>query len=129
MLFKCGHSYYIDKIDSSFFKHNNSNLLCNESFIKEINQELFDRLIKPIYLFLIVIILCFLLTKYKENHKYKFYKSHIFFYGIATIIFSEMSSNFAGKNLTNTIIFYILPLVLILFGYLNLRFKLIYKKK
>ena len=128
-LFKCAHSYYIDKVDSRFYTYNNASLLCNKSFIKEINQEFFDRLIKPIYLFLIVIILCFLLTKYKENHKYKFYKSHIFFFGLATIIFSEMSSNFAGKNFTNTIVFYILPLIFILFGYFFLKNKLIYRGK
>ena len=128
-LFKCAHSYYIEKVDSRFYLYNNANLLCNKEFIKEINQELFDRLIKPIYLFLFVIISCFLFTKYKENHEYKFYKSHIFFYGLGTIIFSEMSSNFAGKNFTNTIVFYFLPLILILFGYLMLKSKLIYREK
>ena len=39
-----------------------------------------------------------------------------------------MSVNYAGKNLTNTITFYILPLVFGLFAYLALRNKLIYKK-
>ena len=104
-------------------------LQCNESFIKEINQELFDRLIKPLYLFLIAIVSCFLLTQYKENHKYKFHKSHIFFYGFIIIVFSEMSVNFAGKNFTNTLVFYLMPLIFILFGYLTLKNKLIYKKK
>ena len=128
-LFKCNYSFYIDKIKERFYRHKNVNILCNHDYVKEINQELFDRLIKPIYLFLIAIIACFLLTKYKETHKYKLYKFYIFAFGIIIIIFSEMSVNYAGKNLTNTITFYILPLLLCLFAYLTLRNKLIYRKK
>ena len=128
-LFKCAHSYYIDKIDNIFHEYNGFMLQCNQSFVKEINQELFDRLIKPLYLFLIAIVSCFLLTKYKENHKYKFHKTHIFFYGFIVVVFSEMSVNFAGKNFTNTIVFYLMPLIFIIFGYLTLKNKLIYRKK
>ena len=128
-LLKCIYSFYKEKIQSRFYKFRDVNILCNQNFVKEINQELFDRLIKPIYLFLIAIISCFLLTKYKETHKYKIYKTYIFAVGIVTIIFSEMSVNYAGKNLNNTIIFYILPVVLCFIAYFSLRIKLIYKKK
>ncbi len=127
-LFKCNYSFYFDKIKERFFKYKNVNILCNQEFVREINQELFERLIKPIYLFLITIIVCFLLTKYKETHKYKTYKSIIFTLGFIIIIFSEMSVNYAGKNLTNTATFYIMPLVLGLIAYVILRNKLIYKK-
>jgi lipopolysaccharide export system permease protein len=128
-LLKCNYSFYIDKIKERYYKHESVSILCNEEYVKEINQELFDRLIKPIYLFLITIIACFLLTEYKESYKYKFHKSYIFSSGLILIIFSEMSVNYVGKNSTNTIIFYALPLVLALFVYLSLRSKLIYKKK
>ncbi len=128
-LLRCTHSYFIEKTDDRFYTYNNSILQCNEGFVKEINQELFDRLIKPIYLFLITIISCFLITQYKESHRYKFHKSHIFFYGFMIIVFSEISVNFAGKNFTNTVVFYLMPLVFILFGYLILKNKLIYKKR
>ena len=127
-LFQCNYSFYIDKVKERFYKHKNVNILCNQSYVSEINQELFDRLIKPIYLFLITIIACFLLTKYKETHKYKTHKSIIFALGIIIIIFSEMSANYAGKNLTNTTTFYILPLVLGMFAYIILRNKLIFRK-
>ena len=127
-LFKCNYSFYFDKIKVRFFKYKNVNILCNQGFVREINQELFERLIKPIYLFLITIIVCFLLTKYKETHKYKTHKSIIFTLGFIIIIFSEMSVNYAGKNLTNTATFYIMPLVLGLIAYVILRNKLIYKK-
>jgi len=128
-LFKCNYSFYIDKVNERYFKNQNANILCNQSYVSEINQELFDRLIKPIYLFLITIIACFLLTNYKETNRYKTYKSFIFAFGIIIIIFSEMSVNYAGKNLANTFVFYILPLLLGLCAYLILRNKLIYKKK
>ena len=127
-LFKCNYSFYFDKIKERFFKYKNVNILCNQEFVREINQELFERLIKPIYLFLITIIVCFLLTKYKETHKYKTHKSIIFTLGFIIIIFSEMSVNYAGKNLTNTATFYIMPLVLGLIAYVILRNKLIYRK-
>ena len=39
-----------------------------------------------------------------------------------------MSVNYAGKNLTNTATFYIMPLVLGLIAYVILRNKLIYRK-
>ena len=127
-LFKCNYSFYFDKIKERFFKYKNVNILCNQEFVREINQELFERLIKPIYLFLITIIVCFLLTKYKETHKYKTHKSIIFTLGFIIIIFSEMSVNYAGKNLSNTATFYIMPLVLGLIAYVILRNKLIYRK-
>ena len=40
-----------------------------------------------------------------------------------------MSVNYAGKSLNNTIVFYILPLILTSIAYLILRSKLIYKNK
>ena len=128
-LLECNYSFYIDKIKEKYYRYKNVNILCNEDYVKEINQELFDRLIKPIYLFLIAIIASFLLTEYKENHNYKFNKFYIFAFGVIIIIFSEMSVNYSGKNLANTFIFYLLPLVLGLFAYLTLRNKLIYRKK
>ncbi len=129
LLLRCNYSFYVEKKLTHFFNFRDANILCNENFVKEINQELFDRLIKPLYLFLIAVIACFLLTRYKETHKYKFHKIYIFGIGIVTIIFSEMSVNYAGKSLNNTIVFYILPLLLTLIAYLTLRSKLIYKKK
>ena len=129
LLLKCNYSFYVEKNLNRFFKFRDANILCNENFVKEINQELFDRLVKPLYLFLIAVISCFLLTRYKEAHKYKLHKTYIFGIGILTIIFSEMSVNYAGKSLNNTIIFYILPLLLTLIAYLILRSKLIYKNK
>ena len=128
-LLKCNYSFYIEKNLNRFFKFRDANILCNKNFVKEINQELFDRLIKPLYLFLIAVISCFLLTRYKEAHKYKLHKTYIFGIGIFTIIFSEMSVNYAGKSLNNTIVFYILPLLLTSIAYLILRSKLIYKNK
>ena len=129
LLLRCNYSFYIEKKLTRFFNFRDANILCNENFVREINQELFDRLIKPLYLFLIAVIACFLLTRYKETHKYKLHKIYIFALGIVTIIFSEMSVNYAGKNLNSTIVFYILPLLLIIIAYLTLRSKLIYKKK
>ncbi len=129
LLLKCNYSFYKEKIQSRFYKYRGANILCNQNFVNEINQELFDRLIKPMYLFLITVISCFLLTKYKEAHKYKVYKTYIFLIGIIAIIFSEMSVNYVGKNLNNTLIFYLLPLLLSLVAYMTLTNQLTFKKK
>ena len=129
LLYRCNYSFYVDKVKEKFFEYKNVNILCNENYVKEINQELFDRLIKPFYLFLIAIIASFLLIEYKESHNYRFHKSYIFAFGIIIIIFSEMSANYAGKSLNNTIVFYLLPLIFGLFAYLVLKNKLIFSKK
>ena len=121
LLFRCIDYFYIKK---KFLE--NTSLKCgiNKEFINEIKQEVFKRIIKPFYLFVISIIVSFLLINYKEDHKYQFNKTFVFFVGIIILIISEISVTYSGKNDINTLITSFLPLIFFIFSYLGLRNKL-----
>ena len=71
---------------------------CNDPAIKEMQKELFIRLIKPLFLPVITLSLCFLLLYPKENSNYKFSRLWVFFLGLIIIIFSEFSSSLTVRN-------------------------------
>tara|TARA_Y100000590_G_scaffold357316_1_gene412067 strand:+ start:468 stop:1604 length:1137 start_codon:yes stop_codon:yes gene_type:complete len=121
LLFRCFDYFYIKK---NFLE--NTSTKCGESkiFIKEIKQEIFKRIVKPFYLFVVAIIVSFLLMNYKENHKYEFIKSCIFSLGIIILIISEVSITYSGKSDFNSLITSLLPLILFVFSYLGLKKKL-----
>ena len=112
LLFRCIDYFYIKK---NFLE--NTSLKCgiNTNFINEIKQEVFKRIVKPFYLFVISIIVSFLLINYKEDHKYQFNKTFVFFLGIIILIISEISVTYSGKNDINTLITSSLPLIFLFF--------------
>ncbi len=121
LLLRCIDYFYIKK---KFLERNSFKCGVNEKFINEIKQEIFKRIIKPLYLFVISIIVIFLLINYKEHHKYQFNKTSIFFIGIIILIISEISITYSGKSDFNTLITSSLPLLFFIFSYLGLRNKL-----
>jgi len=121
LLLRCLDYFYIKK---NFLENISSKCGVNKDFIKEIKQEIFKRIVKPIYLFVSSIIVCFLLINYKENHKYQLTKTYVFLLGIVTLIISEISISYSGKSNLNSLIISLLPLLLFIFSYLNLRNKL-----
>ena len=121
LLFRCIDYFYIKK---KFLERTSLRCGINTKFINEIKQEIFKRIIKPLYLFVISIIVSFLLINYKEHHKYQFNKTSIFFIGIIILIISEISITYSGKSDFNTLITSSLPLIFFIFSYLGLRNKL-----
>ena len=121
LLFRCIDYFYIKK---KFLERTSLRCGINTKFINEIKQEIFKRVIKPLYLFVISIIVSFLLINYKEHHKYQFNKTSIFFIGIIILIISEISITYSGKSDFNTLITSLLPLIFFIFSYLGLRNKL-----
>ena len=73
---------------------------CNDPAIKEMQKELFKRLIKPLFVPILTLSLCFLLLFPKENLKHKFSRILIFFVGLTIIIFSEIFSSMALRSFT-----------------------------
>ena len=73
-------------------------LNCNDPAIKEMQKELFTRLIKPLFLPVISLSLCFLLLYPKENSKYKFSRILVFLLGFLIIIFSEITSSLTVRD-------------------------------
>jgi len=96
---------------------------CNEPSLNILQQELFKRVIKPLYYFALAISACFLLLFSKENINHKFYRSFTFILGVVILIFSELTTSVIGKSILyfqSSLIF----LLLIIF----LQYFILYKK-
>ena len=105
-------------------------LNCNDPAIKEMQKELFTRLIKPLFLPVISLSLCFLLLYPKENSNYKFSRVWIFSLGFLIIIFSEITSPLTVRDFLYFKLSLVFPFVIFIIQYIFL-FKRInrYKKK
>ena len=86
---------------------------CTLENLETIYQELYSRLIKPLYItFLITVSLLFIL-KSKSDHTFKYNKIRIYFLGFLSIIFLESSSKFISINLLMNLFISLLPIVFI----------------
>jgi len=91
---------------------------CDKSTIKNVKEEVFKRFYNPVYLLLLSMIACLLFFISKENKKFSLYKYIIFFFGIATIILSELSLRYASNNIIGFYFFITFPLFSILSLYI-----------
>ncbi len=98
-------------------------LICNKDGIDEIVSEIYKRIYKPFYLFLLSSIVIFLLMSNHEEKKFKNIKFLIFFLGVALIVLSEISVNFSGVSDFNLVVSLVFPIILFLILYI-----LFYKK-
>tara|TARA_B100000579_G_scaffold326554_1_gene276431 strand:- start:48 stop:1184 length:1137 start_codon:yes stop_codon:yes gene_type:complete len=92
-------------------------LNCNQPAIKEIESELYKRLIKPTYLILLSIICGLIFLTSKENESNRKYRISIFILGISVIILSELLSSFLQRSNFALLIAIVTPLVLSLMIY------------
>ena len=91
---------------------------CGYDNLRNIYEELYSRLIKPLYAtFLITISLLFIL-KSKNDHTYKINKLKIYFFGFLSIIFLESSSKFITTNFMQNLVFSILPFLFVFIIYM-----------
>ena len=95
-----------------------SNLSCNDSFYKNLIQELYKRTILPLYIPLLFIVASFLILKSKNNLNYKYFKIKIFLLGIILVIFSQISVNLVSKSNLMSLTMIATPVILILFSYI-----------
>ena len=123
LLLNCYINFYLLK-DKSYYDVYN----CNDEAVNEIQQELFKRMIKPFYLLVLTISVCFLMLYPKENNKYKFFRVSIFILGILVIVFSEISSSLSARSFIHFQFSLFLPLIIFLIQYLILTKKLIYNR-
>ncbi len=82
---------------------------CDISLSKEINQELFKRFYKPLYIPLIALLCCFLILIPKNNFLYNRNKKIIFLITFFVIIFSEASLRYSSISITSTYIYFVIP--------------------
>ena len=97
---------------------------CLITNLKNIYKELYLRLIKPLYVTLLITIPLLFILKSKDDHTFKFYKLKVYSFGFLFIIFLETSSTFIGLNLIQNLLVSLLPFILFLLLYVYFLIKL-----
>ena len=88
--------------------------------IDDITSELNRRLGMPLYIPLISIIICFLLSSRNES-KYSFFQKYIVFMtAFIVLVLAEIMVRYSGQSILNSTIYYSLPPSLMLLNYLYL---------
>ncbi len=83
-LFRCSYSLIVNKV------YQDKLFICEEKRLKNLNQELYKRFIKPIYLPILTLICCFLLTFSKEQINYTFKTIKVFLLIFSILVISEI---------------------------------------
>ena len=119
-LFKCSYSLYLDKIylDELF--------ICELDKLKNLNQELYKRFIKPIYLPILTLICCFLLTFTKEQINYTFKSIKVFLSIFFILVFSEILLRYIEGSNIYFILLISIPLLIYFVVYIFLLRKVNY---
>ena len=115
LILNCYINYFLLKKDYFY-----DILNCNKPLISEMQKELFTRLIKPLFLPVVTLSLCFLLLYPKENLNYKFSRLWVFFLGLIIIIFSEFTSSLTVRNFLYFKLSLGLPFIVFLIQYIFL---------
>ena len=88
--------------------------------IDDITAELNRRFGMPLYIPIISIIICYLLSSRKESKYYFLQKYIVFITAFTILVFAEIMVRYSGNSALGLIIYYSLPPLLILLNYLNL---------
>jgi len=88
--------------------------------IDDITAELNRRFGMPLYIPIISIIICYLLSSRKESKYYFLQKYIVFITAFTILVFAEIMVRYSGNSASGLIIYYSLPPLLILLNYLNL---------
>ena len=107
-------------INEKFIKNlkNTSIVNCSTGNMSNIYEELYSRIIKPLYVTLLVTIALLIILKSKSDAGFKFYKFKIYSLGFLFIIFLESSSNFINASLVKNLFISALPFFFLLAIYL-----------
>ncbi len=104
----------------------NENLNCNNEILfplKEIYEELFKRIIFPIYIIILALISSSLLVKPRSNLSFGNYKFLIFVIGFVLIIFSQLSFKFVFNSIYIEVLTILFPILSIFIFYLSIFIK------
>ena len=88
--------------------------------IDDITAELNRRFGMPLYIPVISIVICYLLSSRKESKYYFFQKYIVFITAFTILVFAEIMVRYSGNSALSSIVYYSLPPLLILLNYLNL---------
>jgi len=90
------------------------------SRIDDITAEINRRVGMPLYIPIVSIIICYLLSTKRENKYYFLNKYIIFLIAFTVLVFAEIMVRYSGQSFLNSVIYYSLPPTLILLNYLYL---------
>jgi len=98
-------------INEKFIKNLKNKIIvnCSTGNMSNIYEELYSRIIKPLYVTLLVTIALLIILKSKSDAGFKFYKFKIYSLGFLFIIFLESSSNFINASLVKNLFISALP--------------------
>ena len=101
--------------------------LNNAFLVKSIYEELFKRIINPLYIVILSLLSSLVILKSKIIFFSTYYKSFLFLLGFGVIIFSELSYKFLFFSTVIELLFFFLPLLFILIFYLFILLKTNFK--
>ena len=90
---------------------------CDKKRLKNLNQELYKRFIKPFYIPLLALISCFLLTFSKVQNNFTIKSIKVFLYVFLILIISEAFMRYADESKLQLISIMLLPIIIYFFIY------------
>ena len=90
---------------------------CEKGMLKNMNQELYKRFVKPFYIPLLALISCFLLTFSKVQNNFTFKTIQVFLYVFLILVISEAFMRYADESKLQFISIMFLPIIVYFFIY------------
>jgi len=99
------------------------NLTCQKGFLKNLVQELLQRIYMPLNILLMALISSLLVLKSKNTPNYPTFKTIVFLIGVLFLIIPEILLNFTGNNYSNNLLFLLFPIIsyFIIYRYIILK--------
>jgi len=119
-------SILIDCLEKFLDYRKDKKLRCHEEnsfLVKEIYEEMFQRMINPIYIIILSLLTSLIIIKPKISFMENYLKIILFSSGFSIILFSQLTYKFITYSLQIEIIFITLPILFIVFFYLILLIK------
>ena len=113
-------------LEKYFKKRKDNDFRCGEKnafLMKDIYEEVFKRIIIPIYLIILSLLSSLSILQPKESILQNYFKIILFFIGFIIILFSELSYKFILSSFGMEIFMIILPIIFIFIFYITLFIK------
>ena len=107
-------------LEKYFKKRKDNDFRCGEKnafLMKDIYEEVFKRIIIPIYLIILSLLSSLLILKPKESILQNYFKIILFFIGFIIILFSELSYKFISDSTILEVLIIALPILFIILFY------------
>ncbi len=113
----------IECVKNLYFKEDKKILNCDKSNPRNVYRELFERLVTPLYIPLLILIASINILFSKENKRYLRNRFLILLVGFLSIVISESSMGYIDKIFYKNVFLFSLPIIFIIVIYLILIFK------